>query len=295
MLVWNHIPTGLEDMGRMLCVLGPILFENILGISTKPSQDIIYFGSLLRVPEAALLTLGVALLIWNWKHPAAFLLLLSGLGVLFVGGSLVTYPNSVPPLINHWTPAFPGFYCALAIPVGVCLETSLAGLPRHLDWVKPVGLCFVLALLGWFNVSYYFGSYHADPDLLRSKSYKAAQNFYEPRVAISRYIESLGAGFAVAIIGNAPATHDSELTRYLVGYSVSVANIPGPLPDGLIPDLPTTKVAFIFFPGNEPYQATIRTRYPGGRDGIFTGESGKLAFSTYAVGETGFNRALAAQ
>jgi hypothetical protein len=45
-------------------------------------------------------------------------MLISGLGVLFVGGTLVTYPDSVPPLINHWTPAFPAFYVALAVPIG---------------------------------------------------------------------------------------------------------------------------------------------------------------------------------
>src|ERR1044071_4239589 len=50
MLVWNHIPTSLEDFGRMIAVLRPILSENLLGISTNASQDIIYFRYLLMVP-----------------------------------------------------------------------------------------------------------------------------------------------------------------------------------------------------------------------------------------------------
>ena len=283
MLVWNHIPTSLEDVGRMMGVLGPILSENLLGISTNPSQDIIYFGSLLRVPEAALLMLGVGLLVWKWKHPAAFLLLLSGLGVLFVGGSLVFYPNSVPPLINHWTPAFPVFYCALAIPVGLWLEANWARLPRHLGWVKPVGLSLGLALLAWLNVSYYFGSYHADPDTLRAEGYRAAQSSYDTQVAVSRYVASLGTGYTVVIVGKATAPYDPELTRYLLGSYVPVVNVPDPSTSAPISGLPEMGVTFIFFPGNEQYQATIHARYPGGRDGIFAGESGKLAFFTYTV------------
>ena len=41
----------------------------------------------------------------------------------------MAYPNSVPPLINHWTPAFPAFYVALAVPVGAwvaSVETRVA-------------------------------------------------------------------------------------------------------------------------------------------------------------------------
>ena len=60
--------------------------------------------ALLLPAEAALLVLGVALLLWHWRDPATFLMLGSGLGVFLVGGTLVAYPNSVPPLINHWTP-----------------------------------------------------------------------------------------------------------------------------------------------------------------------------------------------
>src|SRR5436853_7643349 len=99
--------------------LWPVISENLLGISTHSSQDIIFYAPLLLPAEAALLVLGVALLLWHWRHPAAFLILASGLGVLLVGGTLVAYQNSVPPLINHWTPAFPAFYVALVCACGL--------------------------------------------------------------------------------------------------------------------------------------------------------------------------------
>lgn len=283
MLIWNHIPSSLEELHRMMAVLGPILSENFLGISTHPSQDMIYFGSLLRVPEAALLTLGIALLVWKWKHPAAFLLLLSGFGVLFIGGSLVFYSNSVPPLVNHWTPAFALFYCALAIPVGLWLEANWGGLPRHFGWALPVGLSSGLVLLAWLNASYYFGRYRADPDTLRANGYKAAQSYINTQVAMSRHIASLGTGYTLVIVGNATAPYDRELTRYLLGSDAPVVNIPDPSMSTPIPSPREMGLTFIFFPGDQAHQTTIHTRFPGGRDGVFAGDSGKIAFFTYTV------------
>jgi hypothetical protein len=66
-------------------------------------------------------------------RPAAFLILGSGLAVLLVGGTLVAYPNSVPPLINHWTPAFPAFYVAMALPVGAWTTAGRSELEPRLS------------------------------------------------------------------------------------------------------------------------------------------------------------------
>jgi hypothetical protein len=175
------------------------------------------------------------------------------------------------------------FYCALAIPVGLWLEANWAGLPRHLGWIKPVGLSLGLALLAWLNVSYYFGSYHADPDMLRTKGYRTAQSYIDTEVAMSRYVASLGTGYTMVIVGKATAPYDRELTRYLLGSYVPMVNVPDFGTSAAFSGLPETGLTFIFFPGNEQYQATIHTRYPGGRDGIFAGDSGKLAFFTYTV------------
>jgi hypothetical protein len=106
--------------------------------------------------ESALLVLGVALLLWQWCHPAAFLILASGLGVLLVGGTLVAYPNSVPPLVNHWTPAFPAFYVALAVPVGAWITASQSELQPRLRWISPLTIVIALLVLGWCNLNFYF-------------------------------------------------------------------------------------------------------------------------------------------
>ncbi len=287
LVVWNHIPLSWDDLQQMVRVLGPIISENLLGISTYTSQDIIYFGSLLMVPEAALLVLGVALLIWRWRHPAAFLMLLAGLGVLFVGGSLVFYPNSVPPLMNHWTPAFPVFYCAMAIPVGLWLEQGWAIAPAKWRWAKLTVLVLGLVALGYMNVSYYFDSYHADPDSLKSIAYRSAQSSYDIQVAQSRYIASLGTRYMVVVVGKSSAPYDADMTRYLIGSSVDLIRVDNPTDKIALPVRPgkaTDKgLAFIFFPGNEQYQSPIYSRYPGGSVRSVYSQSGKLAFYTYEI------------
>ena len=112
LLIWSpHIPISFVDFHRAWTMIWPVLSENLLGISTHTSQAIIFYRPLLLPAESAVLVLGVALLFWHWRHPAAFLILASGLGVLLVGGALLAYPNSVPPLINHWTPCLLGLLC----------------------------------------------------------------------------------------------------------------------------------------------------------------------------------------
>lgn len=283
MMVWNRIPTSLDDFSRMVSVLAPIITENLLGISTHTSQDIIYFGTLLTAPEAALLVLGAGLLVWKWRHPAAFLMLLAGVGVLFVGGSLVFYPNSVPPQINHWTPAFPVFYCALAIPVGLWLSSTWGRLPKNLAWVKPAVLASGITILGWINISYYFGSYHADPESLRSEGYRRAQEYYDAQVAQSRYLASLGTQFTAVVVGKSSVPYDPEITRYLLGTTVDLVNVPDPENSLTVPSTPGKGLAFIFFPGNEHHQPLAQARYPGGKEGTVTSQARKLLFYTYTL------------
>src|SRR5438270_8530676 len=134
-MTWNHLPANWQDFQQMCKTLWPIISDNLLGISTESAQDIMYYAPLLLIPEAALLVLGVALLVRRWRHPAAFLLLLSGLAVLFVGGTLVLYPNSSPPMLAHWTPAFPFFYAAIGLPAGAWAASVRRSLPSRANWI----------------------------------------------------------------------------------------------------------------------------------------------------------------
>jgi hypothetical protein len=283
LLIWlPHIPISFADFHRAWKTIWPVLSENLLGISTHSSQDIIFYGPLLLPAESALLVLGVALLLWHWRHPAAFLILASGLGVLLVGGTLVAYPNSVPPLINHWTPAFPAVYVALAVPVGAWTTAGESELESRLRWIFPAAVGIALLVLGWCNLNFYFHHYYADPESLKSKAYRSAQRNYEVQTAESRYSASLGPNYEVFTVGQSSWPYDPATTRYLVREQKWTL-LTNPATDlaSITPD--NKGVAFLFFPGNEQYQQTTRKLFPGGKNGEVTTRRGKHLFHTYVL------------
>jgi 4-amino-4-deoxy-L-arabinose transferase-like glycosyltransferase len=282
LMTWNRIPTSLQDLHQMWNTLWPVMTENLLGISTRSSQDIMYYAPLLLVAEAALLVLGLALLIWRWRHPAAFLLVVSGLGVLLVGGTLVLYPNSSPPMLAHWTPAFPFFYAAVAVPVGAWVSSADRLLSKRWKWVTTAVVALGLAALAYANIHFYFYKYYADPESLRNQRYKTAQRLYEVQTVESRYMASLGPDYVVVSAGRSPYPYDAEITRYLIAgqqyvtigdqqelFTLQAVNGKG--------------LAFLFFPGNEPYLDLIRGRYRGGKAGEVRNPRGLHVFYTYAV------------
>jgi 4-amino-4-deoxy-L-arabinose transferase-like glycosyltransferase len=282
LMTWNRIPANWHDLQQMWNTLWPIMSENLLGISTRSSQDIMYFAPLLLAAEAALLVLGVALLIWRWRHPAAFLLLLSGIGVLLIGGTLVLYPNSSPPMLAHWTPAFPFFYAAIAVPIGAWF-TSAKALPRiRSRWITATVVTVGLAILGYANIRFYFFGYYADPENLRTERYKAAQRLYEVQTVQSRYMASLGSAYRVVVVGKSSYPYDAEITRYLVQDQEYILAYDPQTQPSLAP-VAGKGMAFLLFAGNERYHERIRELYPGGRAGEVRNPVGRHLFDTYVV------------
>jgi 4-amino-4-deoxy-L-arabinose transferase-like glycosyltransferase len=281
LLIWSpHIPISFADFRRAWETIWPVWSENLLGISTHGSQDIIFYAPLLFPVEAALLVLGVALLLWHWRHPAAFLMLSSGLGVLFVGGTLVAYPNSAPPLINHWTPAFPAFFVTLAVPVGAWITAGQSKL--ELRRLLPATVGIALIALSWSNLNFYFHHYYADPDSLKSKAYRSAQRNYEVQTAQSRYLASLGRNYEAFTVGQSPWPYDSSTTRYLVTEQKWTLLTD---PVNQLPSIARDNkgLAFLFFPGNEQFQQTTEKLFPGGRQDEVTNRRGNHLFYTYVL------------
>jgi hypothetical protein len=256
--------------------------ENLLGISTQSAQDIMYYAQLLLPGEAALLVLGVALLAWRWRHPAAFLVLLSGLGVLFVGGTLVLYPNSSPPMLAHWTPAFPAFYAAIAVVVGAWAGSGEVWLRGRKRWITIAVVIAGLVTLAYANIDFYFYRYYADPESLRNERYKAAQTLYEEQTIQSRYMASLGPAYRVVVVGQSPYPYDPDTTRYLVAGQ-EYMTIREPLEELPVGSAAGKGLAFLFFPGNEQYQGKIRERYSAGREYDVRNPVGRHLFYTYVV------------
>ena len=282
LMTWNRIPATWHDLQQMWTTLWPIMSDNLLGISTRSSQDIMYFAPLLLAAEAALVVLGVALLIWRWRHPAAFLLLLSGIGVLLVGGTLVLYPDSSPPMLAHWTPAFPFFYAAIAVPIGAWV-TSARAFPRLKSrWITATVVTVGLAILGYANIRFYFFKYYADPETLKTERYKAAQRLYEEQTVQSRYMASLGPAYRVIVVGQSPYPYDAEITRYLVSGQEHIT-IRDPLKELSLDRVAGRGLAFLFFPGSEQYRDLIREQYPRGNKGEVHNPVGHHAFYIYVV------------
>jgi hypothetical protein len=281
--IWHTIPTSLDELGRMVGTLWPVMAENLLGFSMHSSQDITFFAPLLFPAEAALLVLGVGLLAWKWKHPAAFLMLLSGLGVLFVGGTLVMETNSSPPQTIHWTAAFPAIYAAMSIPIGAWVRSGQAALPERVRWFVPATVGVGLVVLAVVNISFYFNSYHSDPESLVNENYRRAQGYYEVQTAQSRYVASLGAGWRVVRVGQSAQPYDPATTYYLMGPDADVVNVANPDAELATVQGQGKKLAFIFFPGGEQYIAVVRERWPGGIEGDVNSPARKLMFYTYEL------------
>ena len=282
-MTWNRIPASWHDFQQMWNTLWPIMSENLLGISTQSAQDIMYYAPLLLPAEATLLVLGVTLLAWRWRHPAAFLILLSGLGVLVVGGTLVLYPNSSPPMLAHWTPAFPAFYAAIAVPMGAWGGSTEVWLRVTERWITIAIVAIGLVTLAYANINFYFYRYYADPELLRNERYKASQGLYEEQTVQSRYMASLGPAYRVVVVGQSPYPYDAETTRHLVAGQ-EYAMIRDPQEQLSLEPVAGKGLAFLFFPGNEQYQERIRERYPGGWAGEVRNPVGRHLFYTYVAG-----------
>jgi 4-amino-4-deoxy-L-arabinose transferase-like glycosyltransferase len=282
LMTWNRIPASWHDLQQMWKTLWPIMSDNLLGISTESAQDIMYYAPLLLPAEAALLALGVGLLVWRWRHPAAFLVLLSGVAVLFVGGTLVLYPNSSPPMLAHWTPAFPAFYAAIAVPIGAWAASAKAWLGGKSRWIASAVVVLMLTTLAYGNIDFYFITYYADPERLTNERYKAAQRLYEVQTTQSRYMASLGAGYRVIMVGKSPYPYDAEITRYLVQGQEYIPTY-DPEAQSSLTSTAGNGLAFLFFSGNEQYQDLIRQRYPGGTTGEVRNQVGRHVFYTYVV------------
>jgi len=281
MLVWNRIPANWQDVHQMWNTLWPIISENLLGVSTHSGQDITYFAPLLLPAEAALLILGIALLAWRWWHPAAFLVLLSGLAVFFVGG-LVLYPNSSPPMLAHWTSAFPSFYAAIAVAAGASLASAEICPRERWRWPAPAILGAGLLALGYANINFYFNRYYADPESLRVERYKRAQIMYEVQTIQSRYMASFGSDYRVVAVGKSPYPYDADVTRYLVNGQDYVT-LSNPTDQSLLPPVSGKGLVFLFFPGSEGYRELVRKRYPGGREEEARNRLGRHLFYSYVV------------
>ncbi|HMA37824.1 MAG TPA: glycosyltransferase family 39 protein, partial [Chloroflexia bacterium] len=266
-LMWDHIPRDGADLQRMWDTLWPLFAQNLLGISANPDQGTFYWAPLLFPAEAALLALGVALLVWRWRHPPAFLVLLWGLGVLFVGGTLV---HGVP-FIQHWAPAFPAFYAALAVPIGAWAGSLPRVLSVRRQQLGAAVLALGLLVLAGINVDFYFGHY------------QVTRPEFEIRAAQARWEADLGTVYRVRTVGRSWQDYSADWNQYLIsGQDGGV--IYNPAAELPLPGVAGQGLGFVFFPDDEQYLAAVQALYPGGALGEVKSHAGAAhLFYTYVV------------
>jgi hypothetical protein len=265
MLLWDHIPRDAGDWQVMWNTLWPLFVKNLLAVNTIPSVDGVYWSPLLGAAEAALLVLGVALLVRQWRHPAAFLLLLSGGGVLFVGGTLI----HGTPFFAHWTPAFPAIYAAIAVPLGAWVA-GWRRVPYRWQVFGPALLAGALVLNAANNIDFTFNRYYIErPE-------------FEIGAAQSRWEAALGTGYRVFVLGPTWQPYNPEMNQYLITgqQGTTLVNLPADLP---VPIVPGKGLAFVIFPDQDPYLAVVQRLYPQGTAGEIHSHSGVHLFNTYVV------------
>jgi hypothetical protein len=185
-------------------------------------------------------------------------------------------------MLAHWTPAFPAFYAAIAVPIGAWAASAKAWLGGQSKWIASAVVVLMLTTLAYGNIDFYFITYYADPERLTNERYKAAQRLYEVQTTQSRYMASLGAGYRVVMVGKSPYPYDAGITRYLVQGQEYIPTY-DPEAQSSLTFTAGNGLAFLFFSGNEQYQDLIRQRYPGGTTGEVRNQVGRHVFYTYIV------------
>ena len=278
-LTWDHIPTSWADLALMWNTLWPIIEQNLLTIAAIPANDSVYFAQFLLPLEAALLVLGVALLVWRWRQPAAFLVLLSAVAVLFVGGTLIPSAGNT----SHWTPAFPQFYAIIGAPVGAwAASRGWDALPRRWRLALPIAVAAGLAVIAVLNIDYYFNKYGA----IRPE--------FELRALQARYQAALGTGYIVRNVGPTWQPYDPTTNSYLI-KGQDGAQINDPATELPVPNREGKGLAFFFFPDNEQNLPLVRSLYPGGTEETVNSYTKAPMFKVYKLDPVRARAAYGAQ
>ena len=243
------IPATWEQIVADWNSLSPLVWNNFLSLSVIRSRDNVYWGPFLTPHAALLVLLGVGVLASRWRQPGAFLLLLWGTSVVFVGGTLVAQEHI--PAFARWAPAFPAFFLVLATLPALWLKW-LGRLGRRW-WLGGCVLVGVaMSGLALANGYYYLVAYPAQVP----PSFEAAQG---------RFLATLDANDRVRFVGNSRQTFYPEI-RDMMAPHIEASDFLNPsraLP--LVGD-PSKDLVFVFNNADQAqYLPLVREYYPDGR------------------------------
>ena len=241
------IPTTWEALAHDWNVLAPLADRNLLSLSVRASADGFYWAPFLSPVEAVLLLLGVGVIASRWRQPGAFLVLLWGASVVFVGGTLIDRDHI--PAFVHWTPAFPAFFLTLSLTVSLLFQTLLRYRPRwrHVGGgLLAAGLC----VLAGANLYRYVAVY---PSLVPPA--------FAP--AEGRFLSTLPPDSLVRVVGNSSPPYSPEMGQ-LLAPGLAVAEILNPSLELPLPPGGGRDLVFIFNDDEAHYLPVVQSYYPGG-------------------------------
>lgn len=241
------VPTTIEALAHDWNVLAPLMRENLLSLSVLPSADNFYWAPFLSPVAAVLLLLGLGVLVSRWRQPGAFLVLLWGASVVFVGGTLID-EGHIPAFV-HWTPAFPAFFLALSLPVSLLFKSLLRYRPRW-RYAGSALLAWALCLLAGANLYWYLALYPSQ-----------VPPAFGP--AEGRFLASLPPGSQVRVVGNSWYPYSPQM-GLMLAPAINVSELLNPsLELPLVGDL-ASDLVFIFNDDQAHYLPVVQGYYPGG-------------------------------
>jgi hypothetical protein len=249
-------------------ILAPLAQANFLGLSVLPANDGCYWAPFLLPAQAVLLLLGAGVLIARWRQPGAFLILLWAGGILLVGGTLVG--GHFVPAFNHWTPAFPAFFLALALPPALWLralrQTSLPA------WrVGAVGVAGGMLALAAANGYMYLVTY--PPTVPVPDSLIAAQG---------RFLAGLGPQAQARFVGDSWQPYERDMAATLAP-TMPAGDLLNPSRTLPLPGDPAHDLVFVFYPDQAAYLPVVQEYYPGGQPAPVTIPGGTAVAESYRV------------
>ncbi len=266
------IPTSLDALVSDWNILAPLVGRNFLGLSVVPSGDTQYYGTLLLAPEAMLLVLGAGLLIWRWRQPASFLILLWSVSTVLTGGTLLD-KDSIPNL-THWTPSFPAFYLALALPAALFFRTLFA-VPRRA--IKVVGVVLLALMLGadlGGNTYFYLVQYPArvPPD----HSLEALQGRFLARLPANTHMRIIGKTWVYS-------PHNRTIAEMMALPGTGYSFLFSPSRELPLAGDPAHNLAFILYNDMYSYLPVLQSYYPGGISAQENTPDGTMMAQSYVV------------
>ncbi len=266
------IPTSWDGIVADWNVLAPLLWKDFLGLGVIPGRDTVYYAPFLLPIEAAMLVIGAGVLVWRWRQPASFLVLLWGLGVILTGGILLD-ADSIPNFA-HWTPAFPAFYLALALPLALWWN-ALVRLPgRRVRAVGSVLIVVLMALDLGANAYAYLVQY--PPLVPADHSLEGAQGRYVESVPPGTHVRSVGYTW---VWGNL----DGPIDEMMASPGSLLSRFFNPSRELPVVEEPDHNMAFLFYNDMFDYLPLVQSYYPGGTTGELRAPDGELIADTYFV------------